>query len=543
MPVAETDTMAEHPGHTQGRLAAPASGCAIDPLEKALRAALSERLGDARYGLWFGRGVRLSLDHTSDVLEVWIADPFIQDWIQNHYVSTLLEAAEVVTGRVLRLLIRPDVEPSQPLVNLPDPETPPPESHAELPYHQSVTIPFPGNPPASAFQLRRPVHGPGLTIPEITSLHQQPGLAPLPNTLTSSPLLTRPLNLQNRAQRLRYLDDFVSSPGNAVAHAAARQMAQSAGASFNPLVIHGAIGLGKSHLLEGIGHTLKQRHPALAVVQLTAEAFTNSFLEAMRAGELSRFRARYRSAGGLILDDVHFLAAKRATQDEFLHTFNALISKGAPIVMSADQHPRLIAHLADELTTRLLGGLVVKLEPPDLPTRCAILRARAARQGVTIPDTVLTYISEHIRTSVRELEGALNSVCAQATLTGKKLDLSLARTALEDTIRHTANVVVLRDIERTICNLFQISPDALKSDSRARTLAYARMLAMFLARKHTGASYTEIGRYFGGRDHSTVIAADKKVRNWLHAEERSVLLPGFETVRDLLADLERTLGV
>ena len=154
---------------------------------------------------------------------------------------------------------------------------------------------------------------------------------------------------------MRRLEDFVTGPGNRLAHAAASEMAQSAGTAFNPLVIHSAVGLGKTHLLEGIGHALRQSHPNLNLAQFTAEAFTNSFLDAMRTGSLTGFRARYRSAGGLIVDDVHFLAAKRATQDEFLHTFNALIDKGTPIVLAADQHPRLISRLTDELVTRFLG--------------------------------------------------------------------------------------------------------------------------------------------------------------------------------------------
>jgi chromosomal replication initiator protein len=340
----------------------------------------------------------------------------------------------------------------------------------------------------------------------------------------------------------RRLEEFVAGPGSRLALAAAREMAQTAGAAFNPMVVHGGVGLGKTHLLEGIGHALRRAHPGLNVVQLTAESFTNSFLEAMRTGGLSSFRNRFRGAGALIVDDVHFLAAKRATQDEFLHTFNALIDKGAPIVLSADQHPRLMTKLTDELVTRFLGGMVVKLEAPDQATRRAILQSRAMARGVDVPEAVIAYIAEHLRASVRELEGALHTVIAQAVLTGKRLDLSLAKAALRDTIRHTAQAVALRDVERAVCALFQVTPDALKSDSRARARAYPRMMAMYLARKHTGAAYSEIGRYFGGRNHSTVISAEKKVLGWLRDEQRSSLLPGFETVADLLADLERSLG-
>lgn len=179
----------------------------------------------------------------------------------------------------------------------------------------------------------------------------------------------------------------------------------------------------------------------------------------MRTGTLSSFRTRYRGAGGFVVDDVHFLAAKRATQDEFLHTFNALIDKGAPIVLAADQHPRLISRLTDELVTRFLGGMVVKLEQPDLATRRAILEARAAARGIDIPEGVVAYIAEHLRSSVRELEGALNTVIAQAVLTGRRLDLNLAQTALRDTIRHTAQVVGLRDVECGVSALSNQSRD------------------------------------------------------------------------------------
>jgi len=462
--------------------------------ESALRAAVFERLGALRFGRWFGDGVRLALSGDGDALEVRVPDPFFREWIQSHYSTSLLEAAAAVVGRPVRL---------------------------------SIQIHGDAQPPSGDVAASRPPRG-ELNLPANRVL---PALG-----ASGSPRAGAP------GRPPRRLEDFVTGPGNRVAHAAAREMAQSAGAAFNPLVIHGGVGLGKTHLLEGIGHALRQAHPTRNVVQLSAEAFTNSFLEAMRGGSLSGFRARFRSAGGLIVDEVHFLAAKRATQDEFLHTFNALIDNGAPIILSSDQHPRLIARLTDELITRFLGGMVVKIEPPDLATRRAILQAGAAARGVSVPEPVIGYIAEHLRTSIRELEGALHTVIAQAVLTGKRLDLTVAKAALTDTIRHTVQTVALRDVERAVCQHFQISAEALRSDSRARALAYPRMLAMYLARKHTGAAYSEIGRYYGGRNHSTVISAEKKVQKWLRAEESRAHLPGFESVADLLADLERALG-
>ena len=366
-----------------------------------------------------------------------------------------------------------------------------------------------------------------------TDARSRAGITPLTSRLMLSESTSRPL---------RRIEDFVAGAGNRVALAAAVEIASAAGITFNPLMIHSGIGLGKTHLLEGINHSLKQFHPRLQIVQLNAEAFTNSFVESMRTGNLNGFRTRLRSAGGLIVDDVQFLAAKRATMIEFLYTFDALYDKGAPIILAADQHPRQISRLTDELMTRFLAGMVVRIDGPDLVTRQAILRAKATARGVEVPESVVVYIAEHLRASIRELEGALYTVIAQSTLTGRRLDLTLAQSALRETIRHTTVAIGVRDVERVVCNLFQVKADALRSECRAYALAYPRMIAMFLCRKHTGAAYSEIGRYFGGRNHTTVIAAERKVNKWLKSEKRLVLLPGFETVADLLSDLERVLG-
>jgi chromosomal replication initiator protein len=471
-------------------------------VETTLRAAMAERLGESRFGLWFGEGVRLGV--LDDSLEVGVPNAFFRDWIQGHFADNLIDAAREVTGRSLRLAFRVDDEAPPPIGHVIEPPAPDANDRPKGPGGPTIPMPKP------------PVDRPR-------------SQAPAP----ASPGPSRPA---------RRLEDFVTGPGNRLAHSAALELVHSAGASFNPMVIQGGVGLGKTHLLEGIGAALRPRHPGMKVIHITAEAFTNGFLDAMRHGNLTSFRARYRGAGALLVDDIHFLAAKKATQDEFLHTFNALVADGAPIVLTSDQHPRQIAKLTDELATRFLGGMVVKLEAPDPATRRAILKAKAAARGVIVPEAVLAFVADHLRASVRELEGALHSLIAHATMTGKKLDLALARTALRDTIRHTARAVALKDVERAVCQLFTIEPDALKADNRARAVAYPRMVAMYLARKHTGAAYSEIGRFFGGRNHSTVISAEKRVKGWLADEARNGLLAGFETMGDILAALERSLG-
>ncbi len=397
--------------------------------ESELRSALSERLGEARFGLWFGDGVRLGVD--GDALRVGVPNGFFREWIQAHFATNLIEAAEALAGRPLRLDFAIDAEAEPQLGDVvPEPK---PEARPAPTPKPTVKPPTPptDRPRAAAG------HGPGRTF--------------------------------------KRLEDFIVGPNSRLAHAAAVEMARSAGSAFNPLVIHGAIGLGKTHLLEGIAAALRSQHPGLNVVSITAEAFTNGFLDALRTGGLPAFRARYRNAGALIVDDVHFIAAKRATQDEFLHTFNALVAAGAPIVLAADLHPRLIAKLTDELATRFLAGMVVKVEAPDPITRRAILQAKASSRGVALPEPVVAYVAEHLRGSVRELEGALNSLIAHATLTGKRLDLNLARAALRDTIRHTAQAIALKDVERAVCSLFGLDAEALRSDSRVRAVSQPRV--------------------------------------------------------------------
>ncbi len=474
--------------------------------EQVVRNALQARLGDARFGLWFGEGVRLGLDDAGETLEVRAPDAFFRDWIRDHYSSSLLEVAESLLGRRPKLSFCLDEE-------------------------GRIAADDPGADRAG-------LSAPGKSAPRNEGQSAQGGVEK-PRS-ASEPFPAPAIPRKNRPRRK--LEDFVTGPGNRLAHAAACEMARTAGASFNPLVIHAAVGLGKSHLLEGIGHALRESFPGLNIIQVTAETFTNSFLDAMRSGGLGGFRSRFRSAGGLIVDDVHFLAAKRATQDEFLHTFDAVHDKGAPIVLALDQHPRQVARLTEELATRFLAGMVARIEAPDPATRLAILRARAVSRGLAAADPVLAYIAEHLRSNVRELEGALDTVAAHAKLTNRPLDLALAVSALRDMIRQTAQGVGLRDVEEVICRYFQITPEDLKSDGRSRALSYPRMLAMYLARKHLNVPYGEIGRYFGGRNHSTVISAEKKVASWLRSEEQSSLLPGFESASALLAELERALA-
>jgi chromosomal replication initiator protein len=307
------------------------------------------------------------------------------------------------------------------------------------------------------------------------------------------------------------MDDFVLGDSNRLAFSCARSVIDYPATQYNPLFIHGGCGVGKTHLLQGICNELKVRHPAARWAYVSGEDFTNEFVYAVKTGERDAFRKRYRRLDVLVLDDVHFFANKRATQEEFLHTFNAIDAGGKQIVLASDAHPRLIGHLSESLVSRFLAGMVVKIDAPDYATRIGVLQRRAARFDFEIPVRVLEYIAEHFRANVRELEGALLKLVALARLNGEPLTLSLAERALADMIEHTVPVVKLTDIESSVAIYFGLTAQDLHSSKKTRTIALARGTAMYLARKHTPLSFPEIGRFMGNKNHSTVILAARRI--------------------------------
>ncbi|MFM7128159.1 MAG: chromosomal replication initiator protein DnaA, partial [bacterium] len=341
----------------------------------------------------------------------------------------------------------------------------------------------------------------------------------------------------------RRLDNFVVGTCNRMAYTAAAEIVKTRGAAFNPLVVHGGVGLGKTHLLDGVAHAVRSNAGGGRLIHVTAEAFTNAFLEAIRTNQLASFRSRFRNAAALVVDDVQFLAAKRATQTEFLHMFDTLLADDVPIVLSCDQHPRRVNRLTDELASRFMAGMVVRLETPDPELRRLILRTKAAARGVAISDAVIDMLAEHLRVSVRELEGALNSLIAHSVLTGRRIDADLARQVLRENVRHTAQQIGLKDVERAISDVFSLNVDLLHARHGGQSISIPRSLALYLARRHTKASYTEIARHFGLKNHSSVIAAEKRIREELESPEKSRSLAGFVNMGDMVAAVQANLGV
>ncbi len=348
-------------------------------------------------------------------------------------------------------------------------------------------------------------------------------------------------NAAKMSRRPMELSDLVVGTGNELALAAARKVCDEVPAPFNPLYLFGNVGIGKTHLLEGISRQLRRQHPGLNVLMMTAEQFANCFTQALRDKTLPSFRQKFRNVDALLIDDVDFLDNTRVIREEFLHTFTELAERGRAIVLTADRHPKLLSKLGDELVTRFMSGLICRVEAPDQATRERIVQMKAARMGTDISEEALMWVAQKFRNNVRELEGALNCLHTWYTMSERRVGLATARQILADLERDCLKIVRLADIEQTICTLFGVRPRELKSSSRARTVSQPRMLAMFLARKHTQSAYQEIGQHFGGRNHSTVMAAEKKVGEWLDSNSELHLGGRDWNIRELMDTLEQQL--
>ncbi len=314
-------------------------------------------------------------------------------------------------------------------------------------------------------------------------------------------------------------EKFVVGPTNQFAHAAARMVAETPASRWNPLFIYGGVGLGKTHLLHAIGHEIHQQRPDWTITFITCEKFVTDFIGSMMhqkrqggSSSMEDFRARYRNVPDILLvDDIQFLSNKDSSQDEFFHTFNALHYAHKQIVLTSDKLPAELPGVEDRLRSRFTWGLIAEVETPDLETRVAILKRKAELDKVNLPDDVALYLAAHVKTNVRELEGALLRLAARASFQGHAISLELARDALAKLIANTPTGLTIESIQREVAAYFDVKLHDLKGPKRHRAIAHPRMIAMFLARKLTNMSYPEIGSRFGGKDHSTVISAVRKI--------------------------------
>ena len=306
-------------------------------------------------------------------------------------------------------------------------------------------------------------------------------------------------------------DSFVVGSSNQFAHAAAQAVAEQPSKAYNPLFLYGGVGLGKTHLMQAVGHLVRQRNRGLRVSYLSAEKFTNEVINALRFERMVSFRDKYRTVDVLLLDDIQFLAGKERTQEEFFHTFNALYDAQKQIVISSDAPPKEIPTLEERLRSRFEWGLIADIQPPDLETKIAILMKKAESENLALPVEVAEYIARGIRSNIRELEGALVRLHAYGSFCGERLTLPLAESVLKNILAQQEKRISIEAIQRRVAEEFNLRPSDLKVRSNAKSISYPRQVAMYLAKQLTGASLPEIGRAFGGKHHTTVLHSVKKI--------------------------------
>ena len=306
-------------------------------------------------------------------------------------------------------------------------------------------------------------------------------------------------------------DSHVEGKSNQLARAAARQVGENPGRSYNPLFIYGGVGLGKTHLMHAAGHLMMQVNPAAKVVYAHSERFVADMVKALRHNTINEFKRYYRGLDALLIDDIQFFVGKERSQEEFFHTFNNLLDGQRQVIITADKFPKELTGIEERLVSRFGSGLVVSLEPPELETRVAILMKKAQQENISLPEEVGFFIAKRVRSNVRELEGALLRVLASASFTGRPIDMALATESLKDLLAFQERLVTINNIQRTVAEYYKIRVSDLHSKDRSRAVARPRQVAMALAKELTNHSLPEIGDAFGGRDHTTVIHACRKI--------------------------------
>jgi chromosomal replication initiator protein len=459
-----------------------------------IQAGIAEKLGPQRYKVWFKNATQFAV--ADGHLKISVPNAFICGWIERNFSEAIQEAAQQVVGPECRLSFSVD-----------------PRLLQALKKHQLNS--------QADFIAKNPER--------VMREYKRQGAPP-------------PRKLRGR------FEDFVAGSTNELALSVVRRVADRAPDACSPVFIHGGSGLGKTHLLHALGNELAEKYPACRWAYVTGDEFTNEFVLAIRSGQIESFRQRYRNLDVLIIDDVHFLANKKATQEELLHTFNTIDAQRKHIVLASDSHPKLIGQFSEQLLNRFVAGMVVKVDMPDFHMRCEILRRRAlAITPRSIPEDVIAYIAEHLRANVRELEGALLKLVMFSSVARQPITLSLARRALAEHLHRTQRVLGIEEIDQTVATYFGLTPADLHTSRKTRTIALARGIAMYLARKHTDMSFPEIGRFMGNKNHSTVILANRKIEKLVKADERvrrqTPAGAREERLLEVIAKLEEQLGL
>lgn len=319
-------------------------------------------------------------------------------------------------------------------------------------------------------------------------------------------------------------ETFVIGSSNNFAHAAAKAVADNPSSAYNPLFIYGGVGLGKTHLMHAIGHCILERNPRAKIIYVTSETFTNEMIQSIQDNQNARFRNKYRHVDVLMVDDIQFISGRVGTQEEFFNTFNALHTSGKQVILSSDRPPMELTTLEERLRSRFEGGLITDIQPPDTETRLAILQKKAQLENIDVDESVLAFIAEKVNSNIRQLEGSLTRVMAYSQLTKRPMDIALADTALKDIIPGYENRrITIELIQQVVADYYNIDIESLFSQRRTMEITYPRQVAMYLCKDLTDEPLKAIGRSFGGRDHTTVISACKKIREDIDENPKTAL--------------------
>ncbi len=427
---------------------------------------LQARLRKQQFDTWFQHVD--AVEKSDDILQLQAPNNFSKDWLATHYSDIIRHAVSEVTGKHPEMTFAVKTakadEASWPPVNI--------------------------NPAATACSAQ-------LT--------------------TSASTQTAADDIEIRLNNLCTFENFVVGPCNNLAHAAAIGVADSPGYTYNPLFLHGSVGLGKTHLIQAIAHALLNGYPRPNLLYMSCENFMNQFIRAVQKGGLDNFRLRYRHVDALLIDDIQFLSKGERTQEEFFHTFNTLYNAHKQIVITSDRPPKEIPKIEERLVSRFKWGMVAKIDVPSFETRLAIVIKKAQLRHCHLPADAAEYIAEHLDTNIRELEGAIIRLQAISSLSGRAIDLDTTKAALSESILRERKAISIEDIQNAVVGHFKVKLSDLQSKKRTKSIALPRHICMYLARQLTSYSLEEIGGYFGGRDHSTVLHACDNINKSINA--------------------------
>ena len=438
---------------------------------------LQDELPAQQFNTWI-RPLRAS--ETDSGLVVSAPNRFVKDWVKDKFsnrIQSLLE--ELNGGQVLSFQLDIGSQSSTPAFIAPAPIKPEPKVEAK---------------PA--------------TVSEKPQVSRAPAIKETKRKVQVEGSIQHQSSLNKRFT----FDTFVEGKSNQLAHAAAQQVSQNAGGSYNPLFIYGGVGLGKTHLMHAVGNHIQSQNPNAKVVYLHSERFVADMVKALQLNAINEFKRYYRSVDALLIDDIQFFAGKERSQEEFFHTFNALLEGGQQMILTCDRYPKEIDGLEDRLKSRFGWGLTVAVEPPELETRVAILMKKAEQEGIDLPHEAAFFVAQKIRSNVRELEGALKRVIANSAFTGSKITLPFIKESLKDLLALQDKQVSIDNIQRIVAEYYKIKVSDVLSKRRSRSIARPRQVAMALSKELTNHSLPEIGNAFGGRDHTTVLHGVRKIK-------------------------------